>query len=379
MTRRESPLLEREGGRMHDGHAVSGGGPPSASAEGSSRHHSVWGWLPGVVLLGAFIAFVVLRFGEERQFAQMLKRARPEWLLAGAVLQVFSYLTMAGCWLVTLSTAGVKAPWMRTAGLALMKLSFDQLVPTAGIGGSVVVMKGLRKEGAPPRVATAALLVDMVSFYAAHAVAVVISILIIWFRAQLHAAILGLATAFAALACAVPFGILWLTRHGGWQPPRWARRIPGLSGLLESISQVPPELVRDKWLLVRASALQFATFVLDALTLSCMFFAVGHPVDFPDVFAAFMLATLVMTLSIIPGGVGTFEATAVGTLSSLGVPVEVGLTAVMLLRGFTLWLPLPLGVVLLRRMLGVRLRDAMSSPGSESSASPVVSSEQRTA
>ncbi|WP_163865288.1 lysylphosphatidylglycerol synthase transmembrane domain-containing protein [Myxococcus eversor] len=364
---------------MHEGHSGSGIAVSSAPADGSSRRNSVWGWLPGVVLLVAFVVFVVLRFGEARQFALMLKRARPEWLLVGAVLQVFSYLTMAGCWLVTLRAAGVKAPWMRTASLSLMKLSFDQLVPTAGIGGSVVVMKGLQKEGAPPRVATAALLVDMVSFYAAHAVAVVIAILTLWFRAQLHAAILGLATAFAALACAVPFGILWLTRHGGWQPPRWARRIPGLTGLLESISQVPPELVRNKWLLLRAGALQFGTFLLDALTLSCMLLAVGNAVDFPDVFAAFMLATLVMTLSIIPGGVGTFEATAVGTLSSLGVPVEVGLTAVMLLRGFTLWLPLPLGVVLLRRMLGVRLRDAMSSPGAASAGSPAVSPEQRTA
>jgi uncharacterized protein (TIRG00374 family) len=349
---------------MHEDASMSGDGSARDPSEPASRRHNVWGWLPGVVLLVAFTVFVVLRFGEEKQFAQMLQRARPEWLLVGVALQFLSYLTMAGCWRVVLEVEGVKAPWLRTASLALMKLSFDQLVPTAGIGGSVVVMKGLQREGAPPRAATGALLVDMVSFYLAHAVAVAVSIFILWYRASLHAALLGLATAFAVLACAVPFGILWLTRHGGWRPPRWARRIPGLTSLLESISQVSPALVRDTWLLVRASAFQLATFALDALTLSCMFQAVGHPVDFAAVFAAFMLATLVMTLSIIPGGVGTFEATAVGTLSSLGVPVEVGLTAVMLLRGYTLWLPLPLGMVLLRRMFGGRLREAMSERSS---------------
>ncbi|MCP3103282.1 flippase-like domain-containing protein [Myxococcus sp. K15C18031901] len=335
-----------------------------------TRPRRVWSWLPGLVLLAAFVAFVALRSDEERQFARMLRHARPQWLLVAAVLQVASYVAAAGCWLQVLKLARVRVPVMRTAGLSVMKLSFDQLVPTAGIGGSVVVMRGLHREGAPPRVATAALLVDMVSFYAAQAVAVVLAILVLWFRARLHAAILGLATAFGALACAVPVAILWLTRHGGWTPPRWTRRIPGFSSLLVSISQVPPELVRNKGLLLRASAWQFTVFVLDSLTLSCMLVAVGHPVDLPDVFASFMLATLVMTLSIIPGGVGTFEATAVGTLSSLGVPVQVGLTAVLLLRGFTLWLPLPIGVVLLHRMLGVRLREVMahSDPRSDAQA-----------
>ncbi|MCE9667484.1 flippase-like domain-containing protein [Myxococcus stipitatus] len=331
-----------------------------------ARRPRAWNWLPGVVLLAAFVAFVALRSDEERQFARMLQRARPQWLLVAVVLQMASYVAAAGCWLLVLKKVRVEVPVMRTAGLSVMKLSFDQLVPTAGIGGSVVVMRGLQREGAPPRVATAALLVDMVSFYAAQAVAVVVAILVLWFRARLHATILGLATAFAALACAVPVAILWLTRHGGWTPPRWTHRIPGFTSLLTSISQVPPELVRDRGLLARASAWQFTVFVVDALTLSCMLVAVGHPVDFPDVFASFMLATLVMTLSIIPGGVGTFEATAVGTLSSLGVPVQVGLTAVLLLRGFTLWLPLPIGVVLLHRMLGVRLHEVMGHGDAES-------------
>ncbi|AGC47546.1 hypothetical protein MYSTI_06273 [Myxococcus stipitatus DSM 14675] len=371
MKRRKSPRIEREETLVDD--AISDVRVAPVAAEGSSRRHGVWGWLPGVLLLGAFTVFVVARFGEEKQFALMLKRARPEWLLCGAALQVLSYLVMAACWRLVLGMANVKPPWFRTAGLSVMKLSFDQLVPTAGIGGSVVVMKGLQSEGAPPRIATAALLVDMVSFYIAHAVAVVFAIVTLWLHAALHAAILGLATAFAVLACVVPFAILWLTRHGGWQPPKWARRIPGLTSLLDSISQVPPELVRNRGLLAKATACQLGVFVADALTLSCMLLAVGHPVGFPSVFAAFMLATLVMTLSIIPGGVGTFEATAVGTLSSLGVPVSVSLTAVLLLRGFTLWLPLPLGVVFLHRMLGMRLRDVMSRSRNESEDAPAAS------
>jgi hypothetical protein len=39
-------------------------------------------------------------------------------------------------------------------------------------------------------------------------------------------------------------------------------------------------------------------------------------------------------------------------LVSLGVPVEEALTATVLLRGFTLWLPLPVGFLLLHRQMG---------------------------
>jgi uncharacterized membrane protein YbhN (UPF0104 family) len=50
-------------------------------------------------------------------------------------------------------------------------------------------------------------------------------------------------------------------------------------------------------------------------------------------------------------GLGTFEATCVAMLRTLGVPLEAALMATLLLRGFTLWLPMLPGLLLARREL----------------------------
>jgi uncharacterized membrane protein YbhN (UPF0104 family) len=55
------------------------------------------------------------------------------------------------------------------------------------------------------------------------------------------------------------------------------------------------------------------------------------------------------TVLLVPGGLGTFEASAVAMLALFRVPVEAGLTATLLLRGFTYWLPMLPGLWLSRR------------------------------
>lgn len=61
------------------------------------------------------------------------------------------------------------------------------------------------------------------------------------------------------------------------------------------------------------------------------------------------MASLVPTLLVMPGGIGTFEGTAVAMLHVFGVPLETGLAATLLLRGFTFWLPMLPGLWLAHR------------------------------
>ncbi len=60
------------------------------------------------------------------------------------------------------------------------------------------------------------------------------------------------------------------------------------------------------------------------------------------------MASIVATLGPIPLGLGSFEATAVVTLRLLGTPVEAAFAGTMLLRLLTLWLPLILGMLIMR-------------------------------
>lgn len=81
-------------------------------------------------------------------------------------------------------------------------------------------------------------------------------------------------------------------------------------------------------------------FALDAATLWVMLHVVGFEVSFRTAFPSFVLASMVATIGPIPLGLGTFEVTCVSMLGVLGVPVEAALTATLLLRGFTLWVPM---------------------------------------
>ncbi len=307
-----------------------------------------WWWVPGVVLLLALVAFVLARHTEEEEFLRLLRQARPGWLLVALVLQMATYLCDGVLWQRVLARTGVRASVWELARLSLMKLTFDQIIPTAGIGGSLMVARGLRKRGGTPGAAAAAILITLLCFYAAQALSVGSSLVFLWSHEELNALVRWLATAFSVVAVAVPVVILTVAGRQHGRPGRWLRRVPGLSALLKLLAEVPPRLLRDPRLLAEGTLLQVVIFVLDAATLGSLVRALGESVALGTVFVSFMMASVAQTVSFIPGGVGTFEAASVAMLSFLGVPVEAALTATLLLRGFTLWIPLLPGFYLLR-------------------------------
>jgi uncharacterized protein (TIRG00374 family) len=302
----------------------------------------------GLLLLTAVI-LVVKNLGEERKFVGLVSNARPLWLLAGFAYQVITYVCAAGVWWIVLNNSGVRISLRSLAPLGLAKLFIDQVIPTAGVGGSVLVVRGLVRRGAPNGLATAALLIDLLSFYAAHTIAVVAAILILWAHQELHPVVLALATMFSLVAVAIPLLILWLTRPGERISPNWLRRIPGVGRVLDQIIEAPAEITRNRRLLFHTTILQLAIFTLDAATLDAMLRAIGHPTRPDAVFAGFSMAVVAATVSLIPGGLGAFEGSSVLMLRFLNIPIEAGLAATLLLRGFTLWLPMGPGLIISRR------------------------------
>jgi Mg2+-importing ATPase len=74
------------------------------------------------------------------------------------------------------------------------------------------------------------------------------------------------------------------------------------------------------------------------------------------VFASFMIASVFRTMGIVPGGLGTFEATSVLTLRMVGVDLAVALSATLLFRGLSFWLPMLPGYWFSRRVVAPRSR-----------------------
>jgi Lysylphosphatidylglycerol synthase TM region len=110
----------------------------------------------------------------------------------------------------------------------------------------------------------------------------------------------------------------------------------------------PAEILRDRWLLLQTSVLQFALVALDAATLDVMLRAVGHALASAAVFASFTMRSLIAILGVIPGRLGLFEGGAVTMPRWFDVSVEAGLAATLLLCAWTFWLPMVPGMWITR-------------------------------
>jgi len=324
-----------------------------------SRWRRVLSWLPGVMLLAGLVA-VVSHFGEGRKFVVLLEKARPAWLLVAALLQAATYFASAAVWQRVLHKGRARCTVRSLVPIAVARLFVDQVLPTAGFGGRLLVMTALRRRGVHTRLAVAAILVDLLTLYSAFAVCVVASLAIVAVLRDLNRLVLVLAGLFPIFALSIPAAVLWFSRGGARgedrEPPRWIRWIPRAGELLREVSRAPRRLVRNRRLLVVDGGLQLLVFLLDAATLWAMLRAVGYHAHPAAVFASFVFAQVAATVLLVPGGLGTFEASSVAMLALFRVPVEIALTATLLLRGFTYWLPMAPGFWLSRREIKTRER-----------------------
>jgi len=97
--------------------------------------------------------------------------------------------------------------------------------------------------------------------------------------------------------------------------------------------------------------LNLLVFVADAATMQVCLLALNVHASLSAGYVAFMMASIAVILGPVPMGLGSFEAVSIAMLRLFGVPFEAALSATLLFRGFTLWLPLLPGGLLLRKAL----------------------------
>ena len=307
-----------------------------------------WPWAFGVLALLALI-LVVLHLGTIADFAALARSARPAWFLLACAAQAGTYVSAALVWRQVLRRAGHPRPLRALVPLGIAKLFTDQVVPSGGVSGAVLVARGLVRRRVPADVAMAALLVGLVSYFAAYLVCVLASVAILSAHGRASAPLFGVVALFVAVVVMIPSGVLWARRWGHLLPPRVVGSLPGASLLLKAIADAPTGLLRDPALLAQTVCLETAVFVLDALTLWLAACALGATPAPWIAFVGFMMASMAATLGPIPLGLGTFEAACVATLGLLGMAIETALAATLLLRGLTFWLPMIPGLWLARR------------------------------
>ena len=259
-------------------------------------------------------------------------------------------------WLLYSRAQGVRVP---LADNALVYLGGFALGATPGRVGEVVRLFLLRRGWGYPYRRTAPLLIaDRLNDINTLALLMVVGISYVLQEAALILLALALVVGLnLALRCPAPVlrmvGALHLA--SGRRKPRLAaamrRLLRRVSGTFAPGTQLAASLLS---LLAWGAECTSLYWILDSLATST---GTGTGIDIRAAFAIHATASLVGALSMLPGGLGGFEATCLALLLWQGVPAPEAVVATAVLRVTTFWYSLLLGMPALA-WAGVRITAA---------------------
>lgn len=304
----------------------------------------------GVAVCAALI-LVVTHLSEEEEFLRLLRQIDWSWLGLALLLQAGTYLLQGMVWRVVVGAKGWALSLGKSFELSLAMLFVDQALPSGGISGVAVVSGALTRLGMPRAVVASAVLVDVAMYHLAYASCMAFALGV----ALLHAHLPGWVDVSMLIFVVVDLGVAGFLLYLPFGGIQWVQtrlhRFTRLTRLLQWVEHAPQSSFHNHRLLSLAFLLHAMIFLLDSATIWVAARALGVSASVGGVFASFMVSNLFRTIGIIPGGLGTFETASVMALKSIGMPLSVGLSATLLFRGLSFWLPMLPGVVCSRRLL----------------------------
>ncbi|WP_374680027.1 lysylphosphatidylglycerol synthase transmembrane domain-containing protein [Hydrocarboniphaga effusa] len=328
-------------------------GTPQAAEQPlqTGRHQklALLSWLLGLGILAALIG-VALHQSEEKAFIRLMQEVRPEWLTLTVLLQAATYCSQGQIWRDLARHAGHRLSLGLALQVSLAKLFVDQTIPLMGIGGTTMMASVLKSRGLSASIVMGGVGVSIVSYFTAYLLALAAAMLIALGTGQIVTPVLMLSGLFTIASIGL-IASTWLLVGRAVRLPPALHRLDWLNRSLKSLREADPGLLRKPSVLLRATVLQLSIVALDALTLWALLRSLGVEASPAQVFASFMISSIVRSLSFMPGGIGAFEAASFATLQWTGVSAAAALSATLLFRGLSFWLPMIPGLLCSRSLL----------------------------
>ena len=312
------------------------------------RKGLIWSLVVGTVFFLVLIVFIGVHFEDTKELIVILQKIGLMWLLLAILSQIATYILAGSVWYIIAQPTKYRLSLKLLAGLAVEQLSVNQLVPVGGLAGNIIIVKAMRRLGLPNALAMEVMFIDELSYYIAFSFGTFLALLLLFFYGKITPIILTLVVLFFAIELAVTIVIWTIVNHKKLKLPVWLEKKELILYILEAIKDVSSDRVFSIKLLVKTSLLRFGIFVLDAITLFAVMRAIDVKGTFAVAFVALIIASVAGALTLLPGGIGGFEAGSIAVLVTLGIPIEVAIAATILLRGLTLWIPLIPGLILAR-------------------------------
>ncbi len=277
-----------------------------------------------------------------RQIGQALGAVDPRWIVLAAVLHLVSYPLWAQQWRLILPD-GASVPMGTMLRTIALVSSANGLVPFGGPAAGLYLLAsgcGLRASGA-----VAVLMLDQLLAGLTKVALAGIAILLVPLPDWMHQAVIGL-----LLAVPVVVGGLLLVAHGSAPLEAFASRLTGRSAaMVDAVGQVVARLdaLRRPVRLVAPLGLTIGRKALEIGAASCVAAATGIPDPVVAATCAVAAISIVTSVPLTPGHVGTFEAAAALAYQAFGATPAQALAAALLQHALVLTLAILPGYALL--------------------------------
>ena len=285
-----------------------------------------------VTLVATILAgyLLIVQLGQVN-FATLFRQANPLWILVALGLSALTYVAAA------LSLSGFvpeRLNFIRTM-LAQLAGSFVTLVTPAAVGGAALNVRYLQRNKVPPAVAAASVGVVQVVAFVLHISLLVVFVAITGARSHslrpptwAYFVIAGLVLAALGVA-AVPQGRRLLR----------ARLAPALGQVLPRLLEV----VQQPRKLAEGIGGALMLTLCYILCLDTCVRAFGGSLALTSAAVVYLTGSALGSVVPTPGGLGAVEAALAAGLTATGMAAATAVSAVLLFRLLTFWLPVPLG------------------------------------
>ena len=287
-----------------------------------------------LLTLVASVAAAYLLAGElaRASLGTTLREANWQWGIVALALSASTYIG------ATISLSGFVAGRLSLFRTLLVQVagSFVTLVTPAAVGGAALNIRYLQRRKVPAAVAAASVGVAQVVAFVLHILLIVIFATIAGTSAQEH--IQPPRWAWFVLAGLVVLALAVLAVPAGRRVLR-ARLSPTLGQVLPrllDVAQQPVKLARG----IGGALLLSLSYIL---CLAACVAAFGRSVPIASIAVVYLTGSAIGSILPTPGGLGGVEAALTAGLTAAGLPGAVAVSAVLLFRLLTFWLPVPFG------------------------------------
>jgi uncharacterized protein (TIRG00374 family) len=332
-----------------------------------SKRRIPWSYLFGGLLLSVLLITLIRHWDQVRaksiEAIHLCQSANPIWLLIAAGAILAGFLCAGQIYGRVMATLGHHAPALWLSAAAMVTILLSQAIPVGTVASYAFLTTSLRRRGVPATSVAVIASLELLSWGGAMLLLFVYGLVYVLLTTSSTIGIASL-TGFATVALIIG-GYLFIGSRPRDTLHSWAmnvkrsiERVFGPTWHESQVQKMVDELAHNRQLMVEQPVrvlmlicLQLTIFTLHSVALLAILHGLGVTIPPLAALAAYGLALIVSTYTLLPAGGGTVEAAMTVALTVQGVPLEAALGATVLFRLFSFWLLLPIGALSYRTLM----------------------------